>query len=173
MSFLKKLGTVLANVGGMAIGVGRLPLAIPVFAEDRDRLVERGGLSELKSIENVIVQMESMGQTLGLAGPGKLKAAVPLVAQVILGSSLMIGRSIASMDLFISGVRKIADGIADVLNSFHEAGVQMVSTNPNTRLPALDAHAVIESELKRSFVPENKITFVQGVDQAGVVEPLA
>src|SRR5229473_448728 len=74
---------------------------------------------DLTEIATVITQVEAVGQSLAIAGPDKLKAAAPLVAQVILSSAMIVNHSIADSAKFQGGCTKIADGMADILNSLH------------------------------------------------------
>lgn len=116
MGFLKKLGTILLKGTAVVAGVGPLisnqvPAAIPVLAQVTDTLARVAG---------VVTQMELVGQALGLAGPDKLKGAAPAVAQVILESSLLVGRKIKDPELFKRGCTSIGSGMADVLNSLDD-----------------------------------------------------
>lgn len=110
MSWLKKAGSILLKATEVLTGIG--PLLPPQYQHAQQVIV-----SDLKSIETIIVQVEAFGQVLGIAGPDKLKAAAPLVAQMILQSSIVAGRKIDNPALFQQGASKIADGMADVLNS--------------------------------------------------------
>lgn len=73
--------------------------------------------TDISEIANVIVDVESFGQTLNQPGPSKLLAAAPLVAQVILRSPILTNHSIDNQSLFMQGCTKVADGFADILNS--------------------------------------------------------
>lgn len=116
MGFLKKLGTILLKGTAVVAGVGPLisnqvPAAIPVLAQVTDTLARVAG---------VVTQMELVGQALGLPGADKLKGAAPAVAQVLLESSLLVGRKIKDPELFKRGATKIGDGMADVLNALDD-----------------------------------------------------
>lgn len=74
---------------------------------------------DLTEIGNVIVDVEQVGTALALKGPDKLKAAAPLVADIVLKSALLANHKIANPDLFNQGCSEIAGGMADVLNSLH------------------------------------------------------
>jgi hypothetical protein len=78
---------------------------------------------DLTDIGNVIVDVEQVGTALALKGPDKLKAAAPLVADVILKSSMLANHKIANPDLFNQGCTEIAGGMADVINSLHVDGI--------------------------------------------------
>lgn len=119
MSFLKKIGFVLLK--GTEIITGLSPLLtglIPGASAVAGKVV-----SELVQIGRIIVQVEAVGQALGLPGPDKLRAAAPQVASLIVQSDLMVGHRIHDAALFQRGTEKIADGMVDVLNALHEGGV--------------------------------------------------
>jgi hypothetical protein len=116
MTFLKKLGQILLKATEIVAGFQPLIASTfpgvsgPVQVASRD----------LAQIADIIAQVEAMGQALGQPGADKLRAAAPLVAQVILQSSLLAQRQIADPMLFKVGAQKVADGMADVLNSLKD-----------------------------------------------------
>ncbi|HKQ52090.1 MAG TPA: hypothetical protein VJT74_06965 [Pyrinomonadaceae bacterium] len=121
MKFLSKLGQAIlkgiAIVSGIAPMISQIPGvsgAVQTISQD------------LAQIAQIIAQVEVIGQKLGHGGPDKLAAAAPLVEQVILQSALLANRKIDKnrADLFTQGSKKIADGMADVLNSLHEDEVK-------------------------------------------------
>lgn len=116
MTFLKKLGIILAKATEIITGVGPLIRTVAPQYATQEQFLE----SELVQIGQIIVTVEALGQALGTAGPDKLKAAAPLVAQIILKSSIVGQHQIANPQLFQSGAQKIADGMADVLNSLKD-----------------------------------------------------
>lgn len=120
MTFLKKLGG--AVLKGVAIVGGITPI-ISAANPQAGRIVDTA-TGDLTQIAGVIGQIEAAGQALGLDGIHKLIAAGPLVAQAVASSSLMLGKKIDDVPLFKRGCDKMADGMADILNSFHENGVQ-------------------------------------------------
>lgn len=116
MTFLKKLGTIILKATEIVTGFGPListmqPKAAPVITEIQ---------SDLAAVATVIANVEAVGQVLGTPGADKLRAATPLVAQAILQSSLLAHRKIENPALFQQGAQKIADGMADVLNSLKD-----------------------------------------------------
>lgn len=122
MKFLTKLGQVVLEATKIILGFGptvsmAIPSAAPAIAATT---------SDLSEIAQVIQTIEVAGQALSVAGPGKLTATTPLVAQVILQSAVLSGHSIDNPDLFKGGAQKIADGMADVLNSL-KADIPTVS----------------------------------------------
>lgn len=117
MKFLTKLGGILLKATEIATGFGPLIAATaPVTAGTVTRVT-----SDLEQLASMIGTVEAVGQALSLAGPQKLTAASPLVAQVILQSSLMAHHSIADPVLFKAGCEKIGSGMADVLNSLKDS----------------------------------------------------
>jgi len=120
MTFLKTLGAIL--VKGLQIAIGFAPVAQAAFpqASVAIQAVE----DKLQKIAGIIVQTEAIGQALQLPGAQKLTAAAPLVAQEILSSSILVGHVIANPTLFQQGSQKIADGMADVLNSLQPDAIQ-------------------------------------------------
>lgn len=113
MSFLKKLGQLILK--GAEVWLGFAPLAQLALPG------EAGGIQvvsrDLKEIADIIVTVEAAGAALGLPGVDKLKMAGPLVAQAIGQSALLVGRPVALPALYAQGAQKIADGMADVINS--------------------------------------------------------
>jgi hypothetical protein len=120
MTFLSKLGAALLK--GIGIVSGLLPIVSQAFPGGVINTVSK----DLSQIAEIITSVEAAGQALQLAGDKKLEAAAPLVAQVILQSSMLVNNKIKDPALFMAGCTKIASGMADVLNSLHEDGVQVV-----------------------------------------------
>lgn len=121
MTFLKKLGS--AILKGTAIVAGLAPMFV---TSDKSGAVVNTISADLAQIGLVISSMEAVGQSLNLKGPEKLTAAAPQVAQVILQSAMMVGKKVHDEVLFASGSKKFADGMADILNSLHENGVETI-----------------------------------------------
>ena len=121
MSFLKKLGS--AILGGISIVTGFQPVVQSI--NPRVGSLTTTVTSDLALVAAVIGQVEAMGQALALPGAQKLTAAAPLVAQVIMQSSLMTGKKINDEVLFQKACSEIAGGMADLLNSLHEQAVQV------------------------------------------------
>lgn len=133
MTFLKKLGLVLAK--GAAVATGIWPLVSGFFGSGAasQKTVEYidKGINDLNQIGSIVVQTEALIQTPG-SGAAKLAAASPLVANVIRTSELISGKKIANETLFLQGSSKIADGMADILNSLHPDAAQTASGIPGT-----------------------------------------
>lgn len=122
MSFLKKLGSVAAQIGALALGVG--PLVSPLFGSKGDQV---GGQiqtvsNDLTLVGQVIVQMEAALQ--GQTGADKRKAAIALIGPIIRTSQIVSGKKIADPALLEQGVGMITDGMVAVLNSIHPDAVK-------------------------------------------------
>lgn len=115
MKFLTILGQVLLK--GTAIFTGFAPL-IQATVPGSSNVIQTIS-KDLTEIANIIAQVEAAGQALKLPGEQKLEMATPLIAQIIISSSIMANHKIANPDLFKAGCGKIAGGFADVLNSIH------------------------------------------------------
>jgi hypothetical protein len=115
MSFLKKLGSIILKVSEIVIGFG--PAAAMLIPGTKDDKIIQTISVDLAQIAQIIAQVEVFGQALSLPGAQKLQAAAPAVAQVVLQSSIMVNHKIANPALFQTGCTKVADGMADILNS--------------------------------------------------------
>lgn len=116
MSWLKKIGQLLLQ--GIIIAEGVAPVIAQNVPASAGTVAKVG--DDLAILQNIIVQAEAMGQALGLPGADKLRAAAPMVAQMIVSSSILANHKIADQALFYQGSTKIADGMADVLNSLKD-----------------------------------------------------
>ena len=120
MTFLKKVGQII--VRGAAFVSGFVPL-IQAVKPDASGVIQTVS-ADLAQLAQIIVQVEAMGASLGLPGQDKLRAAAPQIAQILLQSSVLAGKPISNGPLFTQGATKIADGLADVLNSVHASAVE-------------------------------------------------
>ena len=121
MSFLKKLGQILATVGATALGVG--PLVAPLFGSKGNQITTGVGtvVNDLTAISSVIVQIETALQ--GQAGADKFKAATALVGPIIKTSQIVSGKKIGDPVLLQKGIDTVTQGVVDVLNSIHPDSV--------------------------------------------------
>lgn len=119
MKFLSKLAQIFAK--GLQI-VGLFGPVVQQVLPNSAGVVETVS-QDLSQIASVVVDIEQAGVALQLKGPDKLKAAAPLVADIILKSTLLVNHKIANPDLFNQGASEIAAGMADVLNSLHTDGI--------------------------------------------------
>lgn len=116
MPFLKKLGGII--VKGLQIVAQFEGVATAI--EPKSGAIIQTVSADLAKIANIITEVEAIGQALNLPGPQKLTASAPAVAQVILQSSILAHHKIENATLFQQGAQKIADGMADVLNSLKD-----------------------------------------------------
>lgn len=117
MGFLAKFATVLGKVTQIAMGIGPMFGSVVPSAAGAIQTVSH----DLEQIATIVQMVESMGATLGnTPGALKLTAASPLVAQIILKSSVLANRKIADSAKFTQGVNSIASGVADVLSSLED-----------------------------------------------------
>lgn len=120
--WLKKVGSIIGKAGLIA---GQVAGVIPQIQRVYQLPAQTGSVvntvqNDLEQIGAIIVTIEAVGQALNLAGPDKLKAAAPLVAQAILQSSLLVGHKIQDEAKFQQGCAKLADGMVDILNSLDD-----------------------------------------------------
>ena len=114
MSFLKKLGQILANAAGIAVGIG--PIIQPFLGSGKAASVEATAVNDLTQISQVVVMVEAVVQTPG-SGPAKLAAATPLVLQILKTSQAFSGKKIANEALAEKGASDIVTGIVEFLNA--------------------------------------------------------
>lgn len=121
MSFLKKLGQILATITATAIGIG--PIVTPLFGGGAGKV--GAGITtivnDLTAIAALVVQVEVALQ--GKTGPEKFQAALNLVGPVIRTSQLVAGKKIADEALLQKGIQEVTQGVVDVLNSIHQESV--------------------------------------------------
>lgn len=116
MKFLTRLGMIL-NQGLQIAGVVA-PAVKVLFPGQADKVEVIS--QDLAQVAEVIVQVEAFGQALSLPGPQKLQASVGPVTQILLRSALVANHKVADEALFKAGAQKIADGMADILNSLKD-----------------------------------------------------
>lgn len=112
MSFLKKLGTILANAAGIAAGIG--PIIKP-FLGDKSGVLE-SGINDLTQVAQIVTMVEAVVQTPG-SGAAKLAAATPLVLQVLRTSEAFSGKKISNQALAEKGAADIVTGIVEFMNA--------------------------------------------------------
>uniref|UniRef100_A0A6M3LD29 Uncharacterized protein n=1 Tax=viral metagenome TaxID=1070528 RepID=A0A6M3LD29_9ZZZZ len=113
MKYLTAIGKILLKVTQIVTGIAPF---IPAAQQGMYQVISR----DLEQISAIIIQAELFGQALNLPGAQKLTAATPAVAQIILQSSILANHKIADPVLFKQGCTKIADGMADVMNSLQD-----------------------------------------------------
>ncbi len=118
MNFLKKLGTIIANVAGIAAGVG--PIITPFLGSGKAAQVEGKTVNDLTQIGSLVLLLQAaFDKVPGDTGAMKLQAAIPLVANIVKTSELVSGKKIADDAKFTLGCQEIAQGVVDVLGSIH------------------------------------------------------
>lgn len=133
MSFLSRMGEVLHKVEGVlttinplaALATGTIAAFLP--SGSKEQQVVQAIPSELSQGVALIQTIEAAGQAAQLPGAQKLAMAAGPMAQIILQSEAFAGKKIANPDLFKQGAQKIADGLADCLNSIDESEVKAQS----------------------------------------------
>lgn len=128
MTFLKLIGSLI--VKGLAI-IEQFQPAVQAMVPNSTGVIQTVS-KDLSEAFQVIVNVEAMGQLSGLSGADKAKAAGPLLAQIVLGSAAMAGKTIADPAAFQAAAVVTAGGFADMLNAVHG---QVVSV-PMTLTPA-------------------------------------
>lgn len=120
MSFLAKLGSVLAK--GLAIAMGIEPLIAPYLGAKANNNVAEA-VNDLTAIGQVVVSAEAL---LGGGGNGadKLKAATPLIMNILRTSELIGHKKIADEALFEKGATGLTSALADILNSVSDNTVK-------------------------------------------------
>jgi len=113
MTFLSKLGAAILKFTQIVAGIA--PVAEAAFPGQSVQIQTVS--NDLAQIAQIVTNVEAVGQALKLPGDQKLTGASPLVAQVILQSSMLVGHSIDDEALFQKACTEIAGGVADLLNS--------------------------------------------------------
>jgi hypothetical protein len=123
MKFLSKVAEYFAK--GLQI-IGLFSPVVEVAAPKSAGVIQTVS-QDLTEVGEAIVDAEQVGLALGLKGPDKLKVAAPKVADIILQSSMLANHKVQNPDLFNQGATKVADGMADILNSLHTDGIQVTN----------------------------------------------
>jgi hypothetical protein len=123
MSFLKKLGMVLAGVASTALGIG--PIVQPLLGGGSGKAanVIATVTNDLTAIGSVIAQVETIFAGQDGTGPQKFKAAIALVGPIIMTSQLVSGKKILDPQKLKDGIAGVTQGMVDVLNSLHPDSV--------------------------------------------------
>ena len=123
MSFLKKLGMVLAGVASTALGIG--PIVAPLLGGGSGKAtnVVSTFTNDLTLIGSVIAQVETIFAGQDGTGPQKFKAAVALVGPIIRTSQIVSGKKVADEQKLKDGIAGVTQGMVDILNSLHPDSV--------------------------------------------------
>jgi hypothetical protein len=115
MTFLKKLGQILAKVAGIAMGIG--PIIVPFLGSGKAGQLTATTVNDLTLVGQAVLTIETAMQ--GQAGTAKLAAVIPLVGNIIRTSELVAGKKIANEALFTQSVQEFAQATVDLLNAIH------------------------------------------------------
>lgn len=119
LTFLKKLGQVLAKAVTIEMGLG--PVLAP-FLGSAGPIVNKVE-NDLTQIAQLVTTVEAVIQTPG-SGAAKLTAAIPLVTSVISSSELLVGKKVANQALFTQACTEYTQATVDLLNSLDASAVK-------------------------------------------------
>jgi hypothetical protein len=120
VTWLKKLGTIVLKIVGIATGL------MPLISQElpaKDAAVAGTVVDKLNQGLGVIVTTEQMFTAVSQAsgqGSAKLQAATPFIAGLIQQTDMLAGKKPKDEAAFQAACTKITSGFADVLNSFGE-----------------------------------------------------
>jgi hypothetical protein len=119
MTFLKKLGQIFLKLVAVAAGVG--PIITPFLGSGKAGTVATTTVNDLTQVVQVVLQIETAFAALppGVTGAQKLAAAIPLVANIIKTSEMVVGKKIANEALFTQACTEYTQATVDLLNSIH------------------------------------------------------
>lgn len=123
MTFLKKLGSIIASVSNIFLGFA------PLLQKE---LPQSAGVlqvvsKDIAAIADAVVNAEALGQMQGMTGAEKAKYLAPLVAQIILSGTIVAGKKIDNQALFLQGCGNLGGAVADILNSLHADSTDSVT----------------------------------------------
>jgi len=120
VNFLKKLGTVVLKIVGVATGL--MPL-IDNMIPAKDAVAVNTTVDKLNQGLGVIVTTEQMFTAVSQAsgqGSAKLKAATPFVAGLIQQTDMLVGKKPKDEAKFEAAATALTSALADILNSYGE-----------------------------------------------------
>ncbi|MCX6551188.1 MAG: hypothetical protein NTY02_09330 [Acidobacteria bacterium] len=120
MGWLKKIGIILAKSAEILAFGG--PVISALIPGKRDDQIVAVAQSVIGQAIQVVVQVEAFGAALALSGADKLKAAVGPIAEILL--QFLKGRKIHDAAKFRAGVEKFTAGLADILSSLDDGGIE-------------------------------------------------
>lgn len=124
MTFLKKLGGIIAQVSGIFLGFAPFLTKEVPGTGNVVQIVSK----DLAAIADAVTNAEAIGQLQGLSGADKAKALGPIVAQIIMSGTLVANKKIGDQAGFLAACTTIGGGVADLLNAIHQDSVQTVTT---------------------------------------------
>lgn len=115
MGFLKKFAQVLGVIGQVVIGFG--PGLVRMTPTTKDDQALPTVIDSLQHLTGIVLTVESIGATLSLPGPDKLKAAIPLAAQLIVGCDALAGHKIENPAEFQAGIGDLISAWVRIQNA--------------------------------------------------------
>lgn len=120
MNFLKKLGTVVLKIVGIASGL------MPLISNElpaKDAAIAGTVVDKLNQGLGVITTTEQMFTAVSQAsgqGSAKLKAATPFIAGLIQQTDMLVGKKPKDEAKFEAAATALTSALADILNSYGE-----------------------------------------------------
>src|SRR6185369_820324 len=116
MTFLKKLGSVLLKIAGIASGFAPL---VNQYVPGSDKVTPIVN-DKLNQALSVVVTAEQMFAAAGTvkSGADKLKAASTFVAQLVQQADMLAGRHPKDEAKFSASVKNLTSALADILNRY-------------------------------------------------------
>ena len=116
MTFLKKLGQLIAQAAAIASGIG--PLVLPFLGAGRGQQIGTAVINDLTQLSQIALMAEAMNQTPG-SGAAKLAAAKPLALQILRSSQAFAGKKIDNEALAEEGAGDVINGLVKFMNAVH------------------------------------------------------
>lgn len=127
VSFLKKAGQVLANIGAIEAGIA------PIFkAAVPEGSAVANGIDKLDLLFKSVVATEGQFATAfpgQQTGPQKLLAASSLVGPILATVETIAGKNIANEAAYIAAIQEITKGVADLMNAINPHNAEDVAAS--------------------------------------------
>jgi len=117
MSLLKRIGVISANIAGIIAGVG--PLILP----GRQGVIDQV-LNVFEEFATAVATVEQIGAAVGMPGPDKFKAVLPLFGQILGRSVLVRTHGIKDQALYEKAIAGYGQATVDLLNSLDSKKVK-------------------------------------------------
>lgn len=118
MNFFKKI----AEAIGKVLQIAGVASGLLQFLPQKQQGVATVAVNDLTSVGSVLLMIQTALST--ATGADKLKAALPLVVNIVKSSEMVTGHDIADEARFTLGAQEILQGVYDVLNSLKADGVK-------------------------------------------------
>jgi hypothetical protein len=118
MNFFKKI----AEAIGKVLQIAGVASGLLQFLPQKQQGVATVAINDLTSVGSVLLMIQTALST--ATGADKLKAALPLVVNIVKSSEMVTGHDIADEARFTLGSQEILQGVYDVLNSLKADGVK-------------------------------------------------